>query len=243
MRDVLIPGIPLPHGGRPQRSYFICTTPRTGSWFLCHALANTGVAGMPSEYFFPGAVRAWRRTLELAEDASYREYVDAVVDASTTSNGIFGAKLMWQYAPALIAEVPDLDAAFPALQYIHLERADRAAQAVSFWRATVTGSWADSYGDATVPPYDFDAILRHHTTIVDGHAAWREWLAQRGADVLELEYEDIVVDHERAVRTVLQHIGVPDDDVAMPKPALVRQADGVSADYRDRFVADLRSSA
>ena len=37
--------------GSPTSSYLICTTPRSGSTFLSEALASTGVAGRPEEYF------------------------------------------------------------------------------------------------------------------------------------------------------------------------------------------------
>src|SRR5438046_662736 len=40
-------------GGKvqPQCSYLVCATPRSGSTLLCEALANTGIAGNPKEYF------------------------------------------------------------------------------------------------------------------------------------------------------------------------------------------------
>src|SRR4051794_22395246 len=38
----------MPH---PDRSYLVCATPRSGSTLLCRALAQTGVAGRPEEYF------------------------------------------------------------------------------------------------------------------------------------------------------------------------------------------------
>ncbi|HEY8581858.1 MAG TPA: Stf0 family sulfotransferase [Capillimicrobium sp.] len=36
---------------RPQRSYLVCATPRSGSTLLCHLLDGTGLAGHPAEYF------------------------------------------------------------------------------------------------------------------------------------------------------------------------------------------------
>ncbi|MBA2364790.1 MAG: hypothetical protein H0V86_14810, partial [Chloroflexia bacterium] len=38
----------------PHTSYLICGTPRSGSFLLCEALKNTGLAGMPEEYFWRG---------------------------------------------------------------------------------------------------------------------------------------------------------------------------------------------
>jgi LPS sulfotransferase NodH len=36
---------------RPERSYLVCATPRSGSTLLCHLLDQTGIAGHPEEYF------------------------------------------------------------------------------------------------------------------------------------------------------------------------------------------------
>ncbi len=35
----------------PTHPYFVCATPRSGSTLFCEALAETGVAGRPAEYF------------------------------------------------------------------------------------------------------------------------------------------------------------------------------------------------
>lgn len=35
----------------PGRSYLVCSTPRSGSTLVCQALAQSGVAGRPEEYF------------------------------------------------------------------------------------------------------------------------------------------------------------------------------------------------
>src|SRR3954451_3190612 len=36
---------------RPELSYLVCATPRSGSTLLCHLLDQTGIAGHPEEYF------------------------------------------------------------------------------------------------------------------------------------------------------------------------------------------------
>src|SRR5689334_3376396 len=112
---------------RPDRSYLVCATPRSGSTLLCHLLDQTGIAGHPEEYFealrHSGAPRkpheyfdpdrhaniierlAFRelpdgieRTAHpLWEPESYDRYLASALDAGTTPNGVFGAKLMWGY--------------------------------------------------------------------------------------------------------------------------------------------------
>src|ERR1700678_1266834 len=111
---------------RPMLSYLVCATPRSGSTLLCQALAQTGVAGRPQEYFealrHSGLPRrpheyfdperhaniirrlAFREMPEgaatpntLWHPDTYDQYLDWALAQGTTPNGVFGAKLMWGY--------------------------------------------------------------------------------------------------------------------------------------------------
>lgn len=111
---------------RPDRSYIVCATPRSGSTLVCHALRETGVAGRPEEYFESlqrsGRPRQPHEYFHGVEDrsildhlgertddqdplarkplwsqAAYDRYLDWVFEAGTTDNGVFGTKLMWDY--------------------------------------------------------------------------------------------------------------------------------------------------
>ncbi|MDX6609437.1 MAG: trehalose 2-sulfotransferase [Solirubrobacterales bacterium] len=110
----------------PQRSYIVCATPRSGSTLVCHALADTGVAGKPEEYFealrhsgrprrpeeyFLGvkdqSIRDHLGERAIGSEppprsplwsrAAYDRYLEWAFEAGTTPNGVFGAKLMWGY--------------------------------------------------------------------------------------------------------------------------------------------------
>jgi LPS sulfotransferase NodH len=110
----------------PQRSYLVCATPRSGSTLVCHALAETGVAGRPEEYFealrHSGRPRRPEEYFVGVEDpsirdhlgeravgsepqprsplwsrAAYDRYLEWAQETGTTANGVFGAKLMWGY--------------------------------------------------------------------------------------------------------------------------------------------------
>jgi trehalose 2-sulfotransferase len=111
---------------QPDRSYLVCATPRSGSTLVCEALAETGVAGRPEEYFealrHSGRPRRPEEYFLGVEDqsirdhlgergigaeppprsplwsrAAYDRYLEWAFEAGTTPNGIFGAKLMWGY--------------------------------------------------------------------------------------------------------------------------------------------------
>lgn len=121
----------------PSRSYLVCATPRSGSTLLCEALAATGVAGHPAEYFeamygtglprrptdyFEG-LRELPAAAFLADNlpaeggearealrasATYRDYLDWVFAAGTTPNGVFGAKVMWGHLDHFVSYLRDL---------------------------------------------------------------------------------------------------------------------------------------
>src|SRR6478736_3355420 len=109
-----------------HRSYIVCATPRSGSTLVCHALADTGVAGRPEEYFealrhsgrprrpeeyFLGvedqSIRDHLGERSVGSDppprsplwsrAAYDRYLEWAFETGTTENGVFGAKLMWGY--------------------------------------------------------------------------------------------------------------------------------------------------
>ena len=89
-----------PHPVRPEFSYLICGTPRCGSNLLCEALGNTGLAGIPGEYFWDEAhwARKWGTTC-------YTDYLHEVIKRSTTENRVFGTKVMWGYFDAFVQRV------------------------------------------------------------------------------------------------------------------------------------------
>jgi trehalose 2-sulfotransferase len=135
---VIDQGHPLHSAGvEPVRSYLIASTPRSGSTLLCEALANTGVAGRPDEYYQHRRKTGLpRRPLEYFEDAltpeiadvlgaysrvddelslydprrfpEYRAYLDWTIAQGTTPNGVFGAKVMWGYFNGFVDSLRDV---------------------------------------------------------------------------------------------------------------------------------------
>src|SRR3954471_21691833 len=124
---------------KPTLSYLICSTPRSGTTLLCEALTNTGIAGHPEEYYqhrrrtgLPRRPREYfeegGETPEIARILgtysrvdeelavydprrfpSYREYLDWTIEAGTTPNGVFGAKVMWDYFNGFVDRLRDVE--------------------------------------------------------------------------------------------------------------------------------------
>src|SRR5262249_2768240 len=89
---------------KPNLTYILCTGLRTGSTLLAQGLQATGVAGRPDEYFDikPGNENAWVKRFGIRDDA---EYVDKVIEAATTRNGVCGLKIHRYQAGVLQAKL------------------------------------------------------------------------------------------------------------------------------------------
>jgi LPS sulfotransferase NodH len=235
------------------RSYLVCGVQRTGSWLLCHALQDTGVLGVPAEYFHRGDEQFWRDRWGAADEDSF---LRAVQTEAATANGVWGSKMMWNYFADALARLrawpglgvaPDsadpviLAAPFPGLRYIWLRRDDKLRQAISWWRAAATGEYALAPGGspAQPPAFDRDAIGRLVRYAQECEDGWRRWFSAHGIQPLEIEYEDLARDPERAMQDVAAFL-----DVAVPsglerlRPRMLRQADH----HTERFAALFRGA-
>lgn len=117
---------------------------------LGEGLAGTGVAGRPIEYFNPGYVREF---MKQESGSGILTYISRVMEAGTTANGVFGAKLHWyqleEWHSHLLAApgyreitVPEVMPKFlPHLRYVWLTRHDKARQAISLSKAIQSGTW------------------------------------------------------------------------------------------------------
>jgi trehalose 2-sulfotransferase len=240
-------------------AYLVCATERSGSTLLCELLAATGVAGRPEEYFeflsATGRARQPREYFPEDADPSIRELLappepplapvphrlrlaDAL-ERGTTPNGVFGAKMMWAYLPDFLAHGEPEEQLGP-LRWVHVERRDTLAQAISLWRAVQTAQWRAGDRDAEAEPIFHAGAIAYFKGRQEEHAAaWRAWFAERGIEPLEIVYEEFAQEPQPAICRVLDHIGVPSAGVHVPEPPIRRQSDARSQEWVDRFRAEV----
>jgi LPS sulfotransferase NodH len=260
-------------------SYLVCATPRSGSTLLCDLLEQTGVAGHPEEYFealqHSGLPRqpheyfdphrhaniverlAFREMPDRASEPSelwqaetYDRYLAWAIDQGTTSNGVFGAKLMWGYLGDFATllrgidglaglPVPDLlGRVFPNLRYVRITREDKVRQAVSLWRAVQTQAWQhDGAGrDAAAEPVFSFRAINYLVRLLTAHdASWDAYFLGLGIEPLKLTYEELAEAHEPVIRRALEHIGIEaPGDLGVERPRLRIQADDLSEQWVQR---------
>jgi len=255
--DTALPSGPAHPVGR---SYVIATSPRTGSTLLSEAMSSIGHAGQPDEYFdlVPRHQQYWKERFAIAESDCY---LDRVVEASRSANGMFGFKLHWHQLPTLRTrliesipspEEPDhrdvldlLRQRFPGIRFVWLRRRNKVAQAISYYRAaksTVWRSWNDQRRPRNEHPaevvYDRAAISNFLRSVREMDESWRRVFMARKIPALVVLYEDFVERYEPTVRGIARFLGLPADEVIVPPPALIRMADAVSAEWEQRFRAE-----
>jgi trehalose 2-sulfotransferase len=236
-------------------SYFISTTPRTGGFLLAEGLQSTTIAGRPREYFDPAFEKQW---VACQASTPETEYLEMVMAAGTTPNGVFGAKVLWHQFAHLTAKrrliegsgacgVELLRRAFPDLRYVFLTRRDKIRQAISYDRAIRTGVWwsipTTANGDghtpvpiAEPPPFDFEQIDEWVTRLSQFESSWRRHFQRVGVEPFEVAYEDLAAGYERTVLAILGYLDLPiSEGLKVAPPRLEKQADDVTEEWVDRY--------
>jgi trehalose 2-sulfotransferase len=261
-------------------SYLVCATQRSGSTLLCELLRATEVAGVPDEFFErlrgTGLARQPRQYFEdpsvqdIAEQLTptvpgrpeqpgeFEPWLRYVLQRGTTPNGVFGAKMMWNYLDEFrlrMAELPGLDdlsfnerlqAVFPRLKIIFIRRRDKVAQAVSLWKAIQTQQWRTESesgseqveaDDSPGVEYDYRAIEHLLNELHRWDARWEDWFHATGRDPIRVFYDEFTLGRAATIGRVLDALGI-DPPAPEGKKPMRRQADDRSRDWVARFRAD-----
>jgi len=231
---------------RPQQSYTIWFSQRTGSTLLNHALTSTGVAGNPSE---------WLHFQSKDPATLNREDLEQIWQYGTTSNGVFGLKIgfeqRWVDAFRTMFELPHhatraevWNTAFPnCSKHIYMTRRNKVRLAVSWWRAIVSGEWHRKFGEKPqehdiADKYNYEAInhLIFESTMCE--AAIEEFFSESNIVPMTIVYEDFIQDYEGTVMGVLEFLGISANSVIVDPPAFDKLADDVAEQWVQRFRAE-----
>ena len=129
-----LPAYDLRSNGPPSKFYFICSTPRCGSYFLARELWRSGCLGAPHEYFnFHTVMFQMARRLEVD---TLRDYIGALFRLRSSTNGVFADKTHYDQFQFLYLAGQLGD--FQPMSLVHLRRDDTANQAVSLAIAQLT---------------------------------------------------------------------------------------------------------
>jgi LPS sulfotransferase NodH len=236
----------------PPRSYVLCGTPRTGSTLLCGLLRSTGVLGRPESYFREPDEVAWAARFGLATEGGrvrdYRAFVNAARSAGTSTNGVFGARIMWASLERMVEGLgrvpgkPDLvvlEEALGSLTFIHLRREDIAAQAVSWCRAEQTGYWQQGDVVTGEPHQDIAQTRLLMETIREHNAAWRAWFDAQGVEPHTVTYEQLADNRRRMIQGIAARLAVELPNDWRPRSPHRKQSDGMNRAWADALRASM----
>lgn len=234
-------------------AYFVCGTPRSGTSLLLGLLDSTGIAGHPQSYFREPDEELWSQKWDLPAGHDDRAFLEAAKRAGSTSNGVFGAKLMYGSLEPLLTRLGTLhpgaedktriERTFGATRYLWVRRNDLVAQAVSLVRAGQTDVWfigghgevGNTGGNAREPVYDAAAIRARIGEIRADDEAWRNWFTSIGAEPLVIGYDALVADMTATVADILQFLHLDPTSSQPLTPKHHRQADAVNQQWIERF--------
>ena len=204
----------------PAISYAILTTPRSGSTYFCQLLSSTELVGYPTEH-----LRLAAQELARYCNFNYLRLLDNLKQHQTTSNGVFGTKLISHFLFELRQTKPNFRKIFKSVdRFILLIRKDKVAQAVSLVLAQKTEVWhlqdlgADnnaedrSYKSKLANIQIDDALLleveQKYKFIQNQEARLRRMLEVNQIEALEIVYEEILKDAESQIARVLDFLEI-----------------------------------
>jgi LPS sulfotransferase NodH len=190
----------------------------------------------------------------------YQCCVSQAIDHGTTSNGIFGAKIMWDHLPDFMDRLTgnaDLSSTqrindclqniFPRLKYIYVTRQDKLRQAISLWKAIQTQQWRIDRGtreakEWRVPVFDFGAVEYLHRRLIEHDRDWQKFFATAQVEPLVLRYEEFANDLKPTFMQIARFLGLnesPDRHFAMP--SMIKQSNSQSEGWIERYRAILEA--
>lgn len=125
------------------RKYLVLSTPRVGSTLLARRLEETGLLGRPEEWFNPEFINAILKVMN-RENLDIDQYVEMILRATATPNGIFGVNIhVHQYTHLLGQNMDLLRLGFDHIYW--LQRRDKIKQAYSWCKGFKTQCWSKSH--------------------------------------------------------------------------------------------------
>ncbi|MBI2835571.1 MAG: glycosyltransferase [Acidobacteria bacterium] len=255
----LWPDFQPPCGAR--RCCFLCTTWRSGSTFLGHAVLVAADLDLATEHFYLQTQEASLGSVLRGRSLLF--YLERLMGCRTNPYGIFGTKVMWRdfevvlrrlrQLPELrsLTELDALRAVFPKPLFLFLTRADKLRQAISLYRAEASNVW-HRYDDGrsyvtprrapVEPEYDYAGIRRALERVARADMAWRDFFRRNGIQPLEMTYEAVSASLSGTVGRILEWLGqeVPAERLGRVRSKYVKLADAKTEEWVRRYQRDSR---
>lgn len=225
----------------PPAMLTILFASRAGSGYAGRLLANTPWFGEVGESFRPEHLDIIRERHRLSDTWEAAQWM---IDHRGTPQA-FGLKggftqLIAATQLGLLPETID------RMQFIVLRRRDRLSQAVSLFRAQVSGRFHSVQPEGqpvSADDYDADRIA-FNLAHIDRNYRWFETLLARlGKQAPTFHYEDMCADPARFAGDICALLGLPPVETLDPAVDLEVLRDGINEDWVERFRAERPEAA
>ena len=222
-------------------------------------LTGTGVAGKPNSFFRPQSMgdfcASWG-IVPVTLDTFGPSYINTVLTKGRHGTPTFGMRIMWPNMDGLLAalrrngiagsDTHILDTTFGPLKYIHLNREDKVAEAVSYVIATQSGLWHKntngSERERMAPPAEPIYDASHITDVLSGlqneATGWENWFAAQNITPHYVRYEDLSARPQDSLRDILGFLGHDPNCATRATPKTARLATVRNTQWTARFRRD-----
>ncbi|MDH4171428.1 MAG: Stf0 family sulfotransferase, partial [Acidimicrobiia bacterium] len=224
----------------PEPALLLCFTNRSGSNYLAELLRSTQLLARGHEAFNPPFVQRHLDRWELNERTlvSFARNLRPRVTRQGGSPPVF--KIGWHQL-FVLAETGVLDTVFPNRRLVIIRREDLLAQAVSFTIASRTGAWTSAHTDRDaeldIAPAEVHDRIR---SVLVATRHFREFAAVTGDEVLDVTYEQVEGNPQRAVDRIFEFAGLPRTPIDPSVVRTSRQRSERNAEIAEMVVTDAR---
>lgn len=200
---------PDPSG--PLKTYLLCSTPRSGSYFLCRLLHALGI-GVPHEYFNANYTERFGARHGLSAEAALRDPQAywRLLETKRSLGGWVGAKLQLPHLTTYFGSGA-LNSVLQRARFVYLVRRDLQRQALSWQQSLATGMWSFNDEVTTAPmPHlrsDADQIGKLIRALATQDAQWRVFFAEHGLVPHLLAYEDLIARPQQTMAELCKFLG------------------------------------
>lgn len=249
------------HNMKPEKSYRIWFSQRNGSTLLCKGLEQTGIAGIPGEYF---NVMESETLCEKFGVQTYDALRKRIWALGTSSNGVFGIKHSMHTSryrrifdelkklkgidiDTIVPEEELIIDIFPNCKHIYLTRRNKIRQAVSWWKAIKDNVW---HLDATQhyseeeefydKNYDFAALSHLFKEATLRECAMQAYFSKNKIQPMTLVYEDMVEDLNHTIHLIIDYLEIEHDELHIQEKFYKKTANSNSEKWVQKFREDLQ---
>lgn len=157
----------------------------------------------------------------------------------TSSNGMFAYKMFASNYHEISKKFPEFLQQITPSYVVYLTRRDEIGQAMSYSRAQRSKIWFAGGPNAPIVDYDYGHIKACLRSVKEQKSLWESVFNMTGTDPIRIYYEDLLIHESSTVVSVLRAMGIqPNPESAIHVPMIMRQTDGISREWRERFLED-----